>query len=60
MTIKRGYITYFMIIYNDKLKYDKTYKFYPLIPDSPDFFRFPGFPDIKPGILYTFQLFSAL
>ena len=49
--MKLGQITYFMIIYNKKLKYEKIF------PDSPDFSDFQDFPDIKPGILYTCQLF---
>ena len=51
MTMKLGQITYFMIIYNKKLKHDKFYKFFPISPDSPDFSDFQDLPDIKPDIL---------
>ena len=55
--MKLGQITYFMIIYNKKFKYDKISKFCTILHDSPDFSDFKDFPDIKPGILYTCQLF---
>ena len=48
--MKLGQITYFMLIYNKKLKYEN---FSPIFPDFSDF---QDFPDIKPAILYTFQL----
>ena len=48
--MKLVHITYFMIIYHKKLKYDKISKFVPDFPGSPDFSDFQDFPDIKPGI----------
>ena len=40
--MKLGQITYFMIIYNKKLKYEKNFQI------SPDFSDFQYFPDINP------------
>ena len=55
--MKPGQITYFRIIHSKKSKYDKISQFSPILPDSPDFSDFQNFPYIKPGILYTCQLF---
>ena len=52
--MKLGQITYFMIIYNKNWNMTQIFQ---ILPDSPNYSDFQNFPDIKPDILYTCQLF---